>query len=275
MSEAPIMTSDSGAGAEPLLDELTEGVLGADRIANAVGAHDLYGGPTVVVDFGTGNNFDVISADVRFRKAVEYAVGVGLNPIRIVLSAELMPNRYRSLGMALGKAVGVAVGAGDGNALGSDDGAALGIDVGPALGDSDGIALGIAVGAALGSADGGVLGSEVGALLGNDVGAAVGSAVGIELIVGAGDGTLAKCGEKVEDPHLWERRGALLSARGALLRAVATGKCLDAPMAEMPLKLAECDPAARQLLEPFRSRCPTHVDGEGTYRPTIEFSPYF
>ena len=63
----------------------------------------------------------------------------------------------------------------------------------------------------------------------------------------AGDGTLAKCGEKVEDPHLWERRGALLSARGALLRAVATGKCLDAPMAEMPLALAECDPAARQL----------------------------
>ena len=38
--------------------------------------------------------------------AVEYAVGAGLNPIRIVLSAELMPNRYRSLGMALGNAVG-------------------------------------------------------------------------------------------------------------------------------------------------------------------------
>ena len=38
--------------------------------------------------------------------AVEYAVGAGLNPVRIVLSAELMPNRYRSLGMALGNAVG-------------------------------------------------------------------------------------------------------------------------------------------------------------------------
>ena len=38
--------------------------------------------------------------------AVEYAVGAGLNPIRIVLSAELMPNRYRSLGMSLGNAVG-------------------------------------------------------------------------------------------------------------------------------------------------------------------------
>ncbi len=40
--------------------------VGADRIANAVGAFDLYGGPTVVVDFGTGNNFDVISENGEF-----------------------------------------------------------------------------------------------------------------------------------------------------------------------------------------------------------------
>jgi type III pantothenate kinase len=36
--------------------------VGADRIANAVGAYDLYGGPTVVVDFGTGTTLDAISA---------------------------------------------------------------------------------------------------------------------------------------------------------------------------------------------------------------------
>ena len=40
--------------------------VGADRIANAVAAYALYGGPTVVVDSGTGNNFDVISADGEF-----------------------------------------------------------------------------------------------------------------------------------------------------------------------------------------------------------------
>jgi len=40
--------------------------VGADRIANAIAAYDLFGGPTVVVDFGTGNNFDVISADGEF-----------------------------------------------------------------------------------------------------------------------------------------------------------------------------------------------------------------
>jgi type III pantothenate kinase len=36
--------------------------VGADRIANAVGAYDLYGGPTVIVDFGTANTVDAVSA---------------------------------------------------------------------------------------------------------------------------------------------------------------------------------------------------------------------
>lgn len=36
--------------------------VGADRIANSVGAWHLYGGPTVVVDFGTATTCDVISA---------------------------------------------------------------------------------------------------------------------------------------------------------------------------------------------------------------------
>ena len=35
--------------------------VGADRIANAVAAYDLYGGPSVVVDFGTANTIDAIS----------------------------------------------------------------------------------------------------------------------------------------------------------------------------------------------------------------------
>ncbi len=40
--------------------------VGADRIANAIAAHELYGGPVIVVDFGTGNNFDIVSADGEF-----------------------------------------------------------------------------------------------------------------------------------------------------------------------------------------------------------------
>ncbi len=36
--------------------------VGADRIANSVGAFDLFGGPTIVVDLGTATTFDAISA---------------------------------------------------------------------------------------------------------------------------------------------------------------------------------------------------------------------
>jgi len=35
--------------------------VGADRVANAVGAYDLYGGPCIVVDLGTATTFDAIS----------------------------------------------------------------------------------------------------------------------------------------------------------------------------------------------------------------------
>jgi len=34
--------------------------VGADRIANAVGAYDLYGGPSIVVDFGTATTVEAI-----------------------------------------------------------------------------------------------------------------------------------------------------------------------------------------------------------------------
>ena len=36
--------------------------VGADRIADAVGAHDLYGSPCIVVDFGTATTVDAVSA---------------------------------------------------------------------------------------------------------------------------------------------------------------------------------------------------------------------
>src|SRR5579862_963543 len=55
--------------------------VGADRIANAVGAFDLYGGPTIVVDFGTATTFDVIS------EAGEYLGGAIFPGIEISLDA--------------------------------------------------------------------------------------------------------------------------------------------------------------------------------------------
>jgi len=40
--------------------------VGADRIANAVGAYDLFGGPCVVVDLGTATTWDAISASGEY-----------------------------------------------------------------------------------------------------------------------------------------------------------------------------------------------------------------
>lgn len=42
------------------------GEVGADRVANCVGAFDRYGGPCIVVDFGTATNFDVVSEKGEF-----------------------------------------------------------------------------------------------------------------------------------------------------------------------------------------------------------------
>jgi len=40
--------------------------LGSDRIANAVAAYELYGGPCITIDFGTATNFGVISEKGEF-----------------------------------------------------------------------------------------------------------------------------------------------------------------------------------------------------------------
>jgi type III pantothenate kinase len=62
---APVVIEPGVKTGMPILYDNPKEV-GADRIANAVGAFDLYGGPTVVVDFGTGTNFDVISQHGEF-----------------------------------------------------------------------------------------------------------------------------------------------------------------------------------------------------------------
>jgi len=40
--------------------------IGADRIVDAVAAYELYGGPVIVIDFGTATTYDLVSADATF-----------------------------------------------------------------------------------------------------------------------------------------------------------------------------------------------------------------
>jgi type III pantothenate kinase len=40
--------------------------VGSDRVVNTLAAHTLFGGPAIVVDFGTSTNFDAVSAKGEF-----------------------------------------------------------------------------------------------------------------------------------------------------------------------------------------------------------------
>lgn len=44
--------------------------IGADRIVDAVAAYEIYGGPVLVIDFGTAITYDLITADGSFAAAV-------------------------------------------------------------------------------------------------------------------------------------------------------------------------------------------------------------
>ena len=51
--------------------------VGADRIVNAVAAFEAYGGPAIVVDFGTATTFDAVSAKGEYVGGV-IAPGIGI-----------------------------------------------------------------------------------------------------------------------------------------------------------------------------------------------------
>lgn len=72
----------------PILTD-NPGEVGADRVANCVGAFHQYGGPCIVVDFGTATNFDVVSAQGEFLGG---AIAPGLN-----ISAEALFSRAARL----------------------------------------------------------------------------------------------------------------------------------------------------------------------------------
>ena len=65
---ADVPTTVMGPGVRSGVPVLTDNPheVGPDRIVNTLAAHTLYGGPAVVVDFGTSTNFDVVSAKGEF-----------------------------------------------------------------------------------------------------------------------------------------------------------------------------------------------------------------
>jgi type III pantothenate kinase len=83
-------------GVPVLIDNPKEA--GADRIMNALAAHHLYGGPAIVVDFGTSTNFDVVSARGEFlggalAPGIEIALDALASQAAQLRNVELTPPR--------------------------------------------------------------------------------------------------------------------------------------------------------------------------------------
>lgn len=66
------------------------GEVGADRLLNALGAHQHYGGPLVVVDFGTATTFDVVDASGGYLGGV-IAPGINLSIEALHRAAARLP----------------------------------------------------------------------------------------------------------------------------------------------------------------------------------------
>lgn len=75
-------------GAEVRIDRPEE--VGADRVVNAVAAHAQYGGPLIVVDFGTATTFDVVEADGAYAGGA-IAPGINLSLEALYMAAAQLP----------------------------------------------------------------------------------------------------------------------------------------------------------------------------------------
>ena len=86
----PLVVGDAGVelGLEVLVDRPEE--VGADRLANAVAAAELYGGPVIVVDFGTATNFDVVDGSGNYCGGI-IAPGVNLSLEALHMAAAKLP----------------------------------------------------------------------------------------------------------------------------------------------------------------------------------------
>lgn len=86
--EARVVTEDLAATTPIAIENPRE--VGADRLVNAVAAHGRYGGPLIVVDFGTATTFDVIDREDRYCGGV-IATGINLSLEALHRAAAKLP----------------------------------------------------------------------------------------------------------------------------------------------------------------------------------------
>jgi type III pantothenate kinase len=85
----PVLVEPGVKTGMPVLYENPQEV-GADRIVNGVAAFDKYGGPCVVVDFGTATTFDAVSRKGEYMGGV-IAPGIGISAQALFENAARLP----------------------------------------------------------------------------------------------------------------------------------------------------------------------------------------
>jgi type III pantothenate kinase len=86
----PLVVGEEGVdlGIEILVDHPEE--VGADRLVNAVAAHERYRGPAIVIDFGTATTFDILDAEGNYAGGV-IAPGINLSLEALEMAAAQLP----------------------------------------------------------------------------------------------------------------------------------------------------------------------------------------
>lgn len=65
--------------------------IGSDRIVDAVAAYEKYGGPVLVIDFGTATTYDLVTADGRFTAGIT-APGIRISSEALWKETAKLPN---------------------------------------------------------------------------------------------------------------------------------------------------------------------------------------
>ena len=98
LTAGPMLVVGPGikTGISILIDNPRE--VGADRIVNSISAYERYGGPAVVVDFGTATTFDALNADGAYlggaiAPGLEIAVDALIDATAALRRVDLVPPR--------------------------------------------------------------------------------------------------------------------------------------------------------------------------------------